>query len=212
MYLFSRTGRLAPGQLVAGMAWATQITEKAKEISGRDIRLWDTVFSPGLGRIVWSTFAEDLESLERMNDAMLADPAYLALVKAAADVTTGTFDDRLSQILYGQPDLKRDVEYVSIVNAVCAVGQYSRGIQAGIEIAQYAEKVTGEATMFALSMTGPYGSVMWLTPNADIGSLERGNTALNSDPGWVELVDRETAGAYAEEPVVTQQTIYRNVM
>ena len=51
MYLFSRRARLAPGNTRAAMTWATGITEKANQITGLNIGLFASTFSPDVGAL-----------------------------------------------------------------------------------------------------------------------------------------------------------------
>ena len=47
MYLFTRTGRLRPGNTREGMAWAVGVTEKVNQITSLNVGLWTTFASPG---------------------------------------------------------------------------------------------------------------------------------------------------------------------
>jgi hypothetical protein len=211
MYLFTRQARLAPGDTRAAMTWATGITEKVIQITGLNVGLFALTFSPEVGTLSWSTFIPDLATLESANDKLLVDDAYVSMVDAGAKFTQ-TVQDALLQIVYGQPDPNRQVEYAATVQAVCASGSVARGIELGVEIAQRAEKVAGTPTMFATGVTGSYGGVGWISGYADVGAMERAQQALAADAKFGEFIDKNVRGVYSDEPSVTRQLIYRRVV
>src|SRR6516162_1052863 len=104
MYLFSRRARLAPGNIRAAMTWANAVTEKANQISSLDISLFSSVFSPGVGTLVWSTFAPDLASLEAATDKLAADDGYAAILDEGSKFIQPGIDDGLLQLIHGEPN------------------------------------------------------------------------------------------------------------
>lgn len=212
MYLFSRRARLAPGNTRAAMMWATEVTEKATQISGLNVSLFGQTFSPETGTLVWSAFVPDLATLEAANDKLLVDDANVSLVDQGAKFALGGVDDALLQIAHGEVDPNRQIEYVTTVQTVCANGSVARGIELGVEIAQRAEKTTGLPGLFTTAMTGPYGSVGWVTGYANISELERAQQALATDTKFGEFVDKNVRGVYVESPSETEQLIYRRIV
>jgi hypothetical protein len=211
MYLFSRRVRLAPGNTRAAMTWVADITEKANQITGLNVSAFTSIFSPEVGTIVWSAFAPDLGALEAANDKLLADDGYVVLVDEGARLVQNNADDALLQIVHGEMDPNRRVEYGSSVNAVCASGNLARGMELGVEIAQRAERATGVQTIFATSMTGPYGSISWFTGFIDIHDMEHAQSALAADSSFVQFLDENTRGVYVEDFSLTSQLTYRRV-
>jgi hypothetical protein len=211
MYLFSRRARLAPGNTREAMTWATAITEKVNQITGLNVGLYALTFSPEVGTLSWSTFVPDLPTLEAANDKLLVDDAYVSMVDAGAKFALGGADDTLLQIAYGEPDPTRQIEYATTVQAVCANGSVTRGIELGIEIAQRAEKIVGTPVLFATAATGSYGAVGWLSGYGDADALERSQQALAADAKFGEFIDKNVRGVYADEPSETRQLIYRRI-
>jgi hypothetical protein len=211
MYLFSRRARLAPGNTRDGMSWATSITEKVNQIISLNTSLFAQTFSPEVGTLVWSTFVPDLATLESANDKLLVDDGYVAMVDAGAKFSTGNIDDTLLQIISGDPDPNRQVEYATTIQTVCASGSLTKGIELGVEIAQRAEKVIGAPVMFATSATGPYGAVAWITGYADVHALEAANAALAADTKFGEFVDKGVRGVYADDPLASESLMYRRI-
>ncbi len=209
MYLFSRRTRLSDGNGTAGVEWAGKIAAKVKELTGTEIQLWATVYSPGYGTISWTGWFEDLPALEAVGDKLQADPAMEKLVNAGAKYTQGGLDDGLVQPIYGTPT-DAPIQYVGGAVAVCAAGSFERAMAAGVEIAQKAEAVTGLPTLFGRSVTGPYGGVGWLTGYESAAAMEQADAALAADSSWLKLLD-STKGCFAEDTSITQSTIFRRI-
>src|SRR5207237_6162001 len=112
----------APGNTRAATAWATDVTEKATKISGLNVSLFAQTFSPETGTLVWSAFAPDLATLEAANDKLLVDEAYVSLVDQGAKFALGGADDSLLQVVHGEVDPNRQIEYVTTVQTVSANG------------------------------------------------------------------------------------------
>jgi hypothetical protein len=211
MYLFSRQLRFGPGNTREHMEWALGQTEKVNQITGLQVSLFMQVYSPEVGRIGWSTFVPDLATLEAAGDKLNADDSFIAAVDKGSAMTVGGASDTLSQVIYGEPDPNRQIEYVTVVQAVCATGNVARGMEAGVELAQRAEKIMGTPSLFLADVTGSYGGVGWASGFENVQALESAQQALNSDPSWAKFVDKATAGVYADEPSLTTQTIYRRI-
>ena len=163
------------------MTWATSINEKVNQITGLNVGLYAQTFSPEVGTLSWSTFVPDLPTLEAATDKLLVDDAYVSMVDAGAKFALGGADDTLLQIVSGEPDPSRQIQYVTTVQTVCASGNLTKGIELGIEIAQQAEKVVGTPVLFATGVTGNYGAVAWLSGYADVQEMERAQQALAGD-------------------------------
>lgn len=212
MYLFSRRARLAPGNTRAAMTWATDITQTATQVGGLPISLFTQIFSPDVGTIVWSAFAPDLAALEAATDKLNADDGFISQADAGAKFVLTDEDDSLLQVVYGEPDPNRQVEYVSTVQSVCANGSLAKGIELGVEIAQRAEKTVGLPTMFVTGATGLYGMVGWISGYADIKELETAQQKLTEDTKFGEFIDKSVRGVYAEDPSATNQLLYRRIV
>jgi hypothetical protein len=211
MYLFTRRTRLARGSASAGMAWAASITAKVKEVTGQEIQLWGSVFSPGVGSISWTGWFADLAALEGVGDKLQADSSMEDLSNAGEEYTDGSLDDGLLQPIYGDPTAGASAKYVGGAVAVASAGNIERAMGLGVEIAQKSEAITGLPTMFVRSMTGPYGGVGWLTGYDDVSAMEKAEDALGSDASWLKLID-STKGCFVEDAAVTQATIYRRLV
>ncbi len=213
MYMFTRIARFGGGHVAESMAWAIGMTERVNASTDLEVALFQRVFSPGLGTVAFGTFVTDLEQLETANDTLIADADYLAAVDAGAPLLDGSgVDDGLLQIIHGNPGPARDTAYVSHVRTVLANGAIARGLEVGVQIAQLAEKITGVATRFGVNMTGPYGSVGWVTGYESVQQYQQSEAALATDPEWVATLDRDAAAVYAESAFASEQHVWRRVV
>jgi len=213
MYLFSRSTSVAGARVRDAMGWAASVTARVNQVGGLGVGLWSQTFSPGLGTLVWSTVVADLATLEAANDKLMVDDGYLELVDAGREhVLAGSTDDYLGAVIYFQGDPNRPAEYATVARTTIAAGNLARGVALGVEISQRAEQITGLPTMFTADVTGNYGGVAWLSGYADVAELERASQALNSNPEFVELLDSNAPGVYANHPGASTQTIYRHIV
>jgi hypothetical protein len=193
------------------MTWATSITEKVNNITGLPVRLFALTFSPEVGTLSWSTFVPDLSTLEAANDKLLVDDDYVSMVDAGAKFALGGADDTLLQVVYGEPDPSRQIDYVTVVQTVCASGNLTKGIELGVEIAQQAEKTLGTPVLFGTGVTGSYGAVGWFSGYANVQEMERAQQALAADAKFGAFVDKSVRGVYVDDPSETRQLIYRRI-
>jgi hypothetical protein len=212
MYLFSRRARLVNGGGRDALAWATGITETANRITGLPISLFAQVYSPAFGTVSWTAFVPDLTALEAAGDKLAIDDEYADQSDAGAKFTDGGMDDTVFQVVHGEPDPNREVNYVGAVRAVCANGHLARGMAVGVEIAQRAEAITGTPCMFLADTTGVYGGVAWLSGYADVAALEAAQQAEFGNSDFVDFLDREAGPAYAADSSLTTQVIHRRLV
>ena len=211
MYLFTRTARLVAGNPTPGITWGTEVCGKVRDLTDHPIQLWTTSYSPGVGTLVWSSWFEDLPSLERVTDKLGTDGGYQHMLDTAKDLFEGPIDDQLVVPVHGQPNADRSLQYVTSVRAVPVAGSFEKAIGKGIEIAERAEAVTGVPTMFVRALTGSYGAVGWLTGHESIAEVQEAEAAMAADEGWLRLVD-EASQCYVDDPTITQQTIHRRLV
>ncbi|HEY2814422.1 MAG TPA: hypothetical protein VGJ03_13230 [Acidimicrobiales bacterium] len=192
MYLFSREARLGPGNPVEQGAWAVSVTEKVNQISEVEVQLWTRVLSPGLGTFAWTASVEELSELEASDAKLLADSTYVDLVAQGAKYESGQgINDSLLQMVYPDPDAANgQPQYVSVVDAVIAPGNTSKAVDAAIEVAQAAKRVSGRPTSFAVGASGPYGGVAWITVYDSIEQLQKAGEDIAADASFGAQVDK----------------------
>jgi hypothetical protein len=208
MFLFTRAGRFGPGSIRDAMNFVRAVTEKVQQETGLQVHPWASTMSPDLGTTVWATFVEDLEHLEEANDKLALSESYLDLVEQGGRLFAGPLSDGLAQVVSGEPEPSAPIpRYVTTARATAANGQISAALANGTEIAETASRITGARTMFLADMTGPYGGLRWTTGFADIGALQRAESALMADESWLALIDR-VGPSYQED---ARQAVYRRM-
>ena len=208
MYLFTRAGRLGLGQIREAMAFIGTMTEKVQQETGLDVHAWASTMSPDFGTTVWATFVEDLEHLEAANDKLAASDGYVELAEKGSQLFAGPLSDGLAQVVSGELDPSApQPSYVTVARATAANGQLGAALTNGVEIAETATRITGVRTMFLVDATGAYGGCRWTSGFADIGELERAESALMADESWLALIDR-VGTSYAQD---AHQAIYRRL-
>jgi hypothetical protein len=206
MYLFTRSGRFAPGANREVVSFVGEVTEKARQETGMDIHAWASTLSPDLGTVVWATFVEDLEHLEQANDKLTMSDSFTDLADRGSRLLAGPLSDSVAQVVAGEVDPSAPVpQYVTSARAVAANGHLGAALAGGVEIAEAATRITGVPSLFLVGATGPYGGCVWTSGFADIGQLERAEAALMAETGWIELIDR-VGPSYAPG---ASQAIYR---
>jgi hypothetical protein len=209
MYLFTRTGRLRPGSSRESVAWAIGVTEKVNQVTSLDVGLWTTLMSPGNGTLVWSTFVEDLQSLEDANAKLAVDDILVSEIDRGAQFADGNIDDEIAQVVFGEVDPTQNPRYVASVRSELAPGGFGKGVAAGIEIAQRATTIGGVPTAFLVSSTGKYGGVAWISATNTLAELQASEQKVNSDLDFIAYVD-SVGDAFI--PGITTQTIYTRIV
>ncbi|MGC2168149.1 MAG: hypothetical protein WA580_03510 [Acidimicrobiales bacterium] len=207
MYLFARR-TVVRGQ--DALKWSVDIGAAAAAGLNAEVGVWANAFSPGVGTITWTSRWPDLGTLGKSLEGLLSDAKYLALVAEGQNYVNGAIDDTLFQIVYEGSAPTSDAKYASTVSAVCAPGNFGRGMMSGLEIAQKAEQSTGVSTAFLAAQTGPYGAVSWLAGYDGIEAFEAAQHKLEADMSFIEFLDGVT-GAYVADPMVTRSTLYMRV-
>jgi len=198
MYIYTRSARLAPGNLRDSMAWALSMTEKVNQISEAQFHLWSTVNSPGIGTLSWAANIDDLAVLEATQAKLSADDGYHSLVAQSAKLLSAdALNDNLIRLIVADADASAtDTQFVSVNQAVLAPGHSVRGVEVGIEIAQRAKKSTGRPVSFGASATGEYGTVGWIGYYDSVQQLQSSQEALAADPDFAKYLDKEASQAY----------------
>lgn len=210
-YLFTRSARLAPGNVPAAMAWAVQMTEKVNAIAETRVSLWSTVMSPELGRLTWSTIVDDLSVLVATDEKLMADSGYHDLAGQGTEFSSDTgIEDGLVRFVHADPDGVATARYATLVRAVLAPGGSVKGIELGVRLAQQAKAITGCPTSFGASQTGVYGEVGWIALYDTIDQVQAASEALAADAGFAKTLDEEASKAYL--PGQSTQTISRKIV
>jgi hypothetical protein len=211
MYIFTRSARLAPGNLRDSMAWAFSVTEKVNQISEAQFHLWSTVNSPGVGTVSWAATIEDLEVLEATDAKLMADDSYHSLVEQGAKhLSADALNDSLMRLIVADADASATAtNFVSVNQTMLAPGNSVRGIEVGVEIAQRAKKSVGRPVSFGASTTGEYGAVAWIGYYESVQQLQTAQEALAADIDFAKYLDKEASQVFLSDR--SSVTWYRKV-
>jgi len=204
MYLLARQANLRGLDFEK---WAVEIGAAASAGIGNDVAVWATVLSHGVGTVTWTSNWEDLSAIERGFANLMTDTKYRDLAAQGAELVNGPINDTLYDTVYEGNAPSTDATYAGTVTAVCAPGNFARGMMGGVEIAQAVEKATGTSTAFLAGQTGPYGSVVWIAGYKDIAAYETAQKALAADMEFVGMIDA-TTGAYQPDSQITLATLH----
>lgn len=209
MYLYTRRARI---NSFDGVAWAIEAATTSHAATGIESQVWGAVYSPGFGTIAWTSWHEDLVSLEAATNAIMGDEAAMARQAEGSNwsVPGAGVDDELLELVAGEVDPEANPLYVSAARSVCSEGNLVRGMTLGVEIAQRADAATGGNTLFMRNVTGPFGGVGWLTGSADAADMQAQNAALAADAGWLEFLD-STGGVYSDQVGATETIIWQRL-
>ena len=210
MHVFVRRARMAPGQTRASMAWAVEITERARQVTGLEVSLHALVLSPDVGEIAWRTLVPDMATLETAFDKLLIDDFFVAEQDRSASFTLGPPTDSLMRVVHGQ--LPREpLPYVSMITTTCRPGRVEAGMAAAVELATRASEITSADTAVTMHETGPFGTISWITPHPGIESLSAADDAIAGDAGWAAFVDERVRENYTDDPTASVRRIYRRI-
>jgi hypothetical protein len=189
MYLFSRSRHLKSAFARQSIASAIEGAGLVKNITGTEFSVWTTFASPDVGRLVWSAMFEHLDDLQAAGQKLGESVEWNDWIENSDSLYDGPSEDALIQVVHGEPDPDRTVNFVSVTNALCANGKLAAGMAAGVEIAEMATKVTGIPVSFGALQTGRFGGVVWFTGAESMRETEEAEAALAADPTWMQLVD-----------------------
>ena len=189
MYLFGRSRSIAPGHAREAMASAVEAGSRAAQLIGLPVYTWTTLFSPGVGTVLWSARVSSLAELETAADKYGADEATMEWTEQNNHLYEGPTNDTLTEVLHGAPSGEPG-PWVSIVQAQWAPGKAGEAMAVGVEIVDTFTSLTGRSPLFGRSLTGPFAGVGWITSFPDLGALEADNGAMAGDADWQDLMNR----------------------
>ena len=189
MYLFGRSRSIAPGHAREAMGSAVEAGARASQATGLSVYTWTTMFSAGVGTVLWSARVSSLAELEAAADKYAADDANAAWVEANNHLYEGPTNDTLTEIVHGVPTGEPG-PWVSIVQAQWGPGKAADGMALGVEVSDTFARLTGHTPIFGRSVTGVFTGVGWITSFPDMAGLDAAFAASNADAGWQDLMGR----------------------
>lgn len=99
MIVFTRTASIAPGQTLAAMVFAREVTVHIKKTTGIQLELMVPV-GGNPNRVAWTTRYESLGAFEQFQNTISADMAYLQMVAGGAgNFIAGSVEDSIWKLV-----------------------------------------------------------------------------------------------------------------
>jgi hypothetical protein len=188
MYLFTRVATLGGGGERRSMTWAAEMAALVDERSDHDLTLWRCDFGFPVGTVVWSTWAESLQSLNAGFASLLEDEGYHAMAEKGLEFMSAPPEDSLREVVHGGPtggEAPPIGAVTTVTTATMAAGKYNDGVAWGVEMAQLVEEVTQAPTTFLLDGYGTFGQVTWLSGAPDAAGADAANAAINGNDKYL---------------------------
>jgi len=183
MYLYSREITLS--NPLAALT-AKEIAEHLSATRNSEVALYAVAYSPGWGRVTFSSWWEDMASLDAAMLEANEDAKYLELSLALAPSVVAVNDVLLDVVFTTQE--ATEMEMPNIVWSVGGTAVSSRAVEAamsGIELCQAWKQATGTDATFGRAVTGPFGAIGWLSGFENMGEFDAAWTASGADENWI---------------------------
>lgn len=185
MLLFSRVLTVTGGPRRA-LPWALGVTSYVNDHSDLDVTLWSGTFGYPVGTFAWTTLVESQAALAASTASLLVDDGYLDTIEQAQDIVAQPIEDRLGQLVHGEPGDPPPIGAVAtITTATALVDRMVDAVGWGIEIAQHVTSVTGSPVAVFTNVFGQMGGMTWIGVQPDLASAEAAGATLSSDPDYL---------------------------
>ncbi len=183
MYLYSREITL---NNPLGALTAKEIADHLSAARNSEVALYAVAYSPGWGRVTFSSWWEDMATLDAALLAANDDAKYMELSLALAPNVMAVNDVLLDVVFTTQE--ATEMEMPNIVWSVGGTAISSRIVEAamsGIETCQAWKQATGTDASFGRAVTGPFGGLGWLSGFESMGEFDAAWTASSADENWI---------------------------
>lgn len=195
MLRFSRSLGLMGSQR-ALLSWVADITAHVDDHVPFDVNCWAATFGHPNGSVAWSAFVESEAAFASASAELLADEAYHHLVEAAQTLVRAPAEDRMQEIVRGEPgELPPLGAVANVTNAQAIVDRTMDAISFASEVAEHVEKVIDQQVAVLSDRYGPMGRMSWMTVAPDLATAEASAAKLRSDAGYIEMITG-TAGLF----------------
>ena len=190
MHLFTRQATLGRDHVQDGLGYAVEIAQYVSEKTSLEVIPWATVYGAPIGSVSWSARVESQAAMGAAQDALLADPGFQERVTRNAQLFVGLPEDSIGEFVgfSGAGDTVR--QYASIVTAQCAAGKVTDAMAWGVDMMQYAGKLTGLDTSIVRGLYGPFATLVWISLADTLEQVDAANAAMSGDPTYLERLDQ----------------------
>jgi hypothetical protein len=209
MYLYSREVSLnSPMAYPAAKA----ISEHLSNARGNELAVYAPAYSPNWGRIGFTSWWEDLASLDAAILAASEDAKYMELSLGLAPYATG-ISDRLFNVTFTTSTDNSNIAMPNIVWSVDGISVTSKVVEAmgaGAEICTAWKAATGVNATFGTGVTGHFGAIGWLSGYDSMSDFEAAQAASLTSEGWIKAVTK-SQDFFRQDIGAGISTIYRKM-
>lgn len=190
MLMFSRVATFT-GSPRRVMPWVMGVTEYVNAHGTMPVTCWAGNFGYPIGTVAWSAMVESQAAVVASTNQLLADPGYLDLLDAAAELITTPGQDTLREVVYGTPGEPPPVGAVAtITTATAIVERMADAVGWAVEIAQYVEGVIGTPVGVLTDVFGTMGGITWIGSQPDIAASDAARGKMGADANYLSHVAR----------------------
>ena len=208
MYLYSREVTLTSP--LAALT-AKSIADHLSAVRGREVALYAAVYSPGWGRVAFTSWWEDLASLDAAVTEASQDQKYMEMSMELSPSVTAVNDMIFNAVFTTQE--ATEMEMSNVVWSVTGAAVSARVVEAtmsGIEICQAWKQSTGIDATFGRGVTGQYGGIGWLSGYESMSEFDEAMKASSANEGWIKAVV-DSQENFVQDFGAGVSTLYRKI-
>jgi hypothetical protein len=190
MLLYLRTATIQRDRSLDAITFATEICGEVARATGLEVHAWSVLYGESIATVSWSTMVESHAAMGAAADKLQADASYMARAAGAADLFATAPEDSIGEVLATINETDTLGNYVSVVTAQCAPGKIAEAMGWGVDIFNHVGKITGRPGMLVRPLYGPWATLAWVSIADSLDQVDAANAAMNSDPGYIEMVDQ----------------------
>ena len=208
MFLYSREVTLSSPLALPS---AKAISEHLSNVRGRELAVYAPAYSSNWGRIAFTSWWEDLASLDAALLAASEDSKYMELSLGMAPYVTG-INDRLFNVAFTtSTETSRPMgNIVWSVDGISVTAKVVEAMGAGAEICTAWKSATGVDATFGKGVTGHFGAIGWLSAYDSMSEFEAAQAASSTNEGWIKAVTK-SQDFFRQDIGAGISTIYRKM-
>jgi len=183
MYLFSRECVVASPE---AMAPAKAISDYVTGSRDRELALYSIAYGAAWNRLTFSTWVDDLATMEESTATLAADAKYLELLLAFGPHVS-MVNDNLFNVVHST-STEAELTFPNVVWSVTGVAKISKIVEATIGGAQLCDAwkaATGVDATFGSAVTGQFGGIGWLSGYESFAEFDKAQGAARSSEPWI---------------------------
>jgi hypothetical protein len=183
MYLFSRECVVASPE---AMAPAKAISDYVTGSRDRELALYSIAYGAAWNRLTFSTWVDDLATMEESTATLAADAKYLELLLAFGPHVSMVNDNLFNVVHSTSTDA--ELTFPNVVWSVTGVARIAQIVEAtivGAQICDAWKAATGVDATFGSAVTGQFGGIGWLSGYESFAEFDKAQGAARSSEPWI---------------------------